>query len=443
MAPSSTARSASRPLVGVRHRHGAHRRRDRRGERPRQNAAPARARHRAALRLARGAAALAAAARRRSPLSRSSARRRRCCFGEGLEAGFVSMARTAARRGARIAAAARRCAAARRDARARPARQMVLRRCAAAASRPLAGADGAAARALDQYRRRLDGRGFSSHIRAMARPAPRRRNLFRGGERDADARRSRHGSPRARTSPPFCRCARRERLRARSILARQFLARRDRRRAAARDLQRAFPAARRARRRLERVARGDERADQRAARAASSPRARLRRSTYRRRQDNWRVEIVGIYPDYGAAKGQMRVDHDALSARWPDARRLDYIAARAPEDAPRDHARSADAIRRRRRAHHRSGGAEATLDDIFERTFAVTAALDALTLVVSAIALFASLTTLAAARVAQLAPLWAVGVSRRSLAWLELRARHAVCGGDGARLRAARPRSRL
>ena len=67
---------------------------------------------------------------------------------------------------------------------------------------------------------------------------------------------------------------------------------------------------------------------------------------------------------------------------------------------------------------------QATVKDIsmkiFERTFAVSAALNALTLLVSAIALLATLTTLANLRVAQLAPVWAVGVSRSLLSWLEL-----------------------
>jgi putative ABC transport system permease protein len=57
---------------------------------------------------------------------------------------------------------------------------------------------------------------------------------------------------------------------------------------------------------------------------------------------------------------------------------------------------------------------------IFERTFAVTAALNTLTLIVSAIALLASLLTLSALRLAQLAPAWAMGVTRKRLAALEL-----------------------
>ena len=56
---------------------------------------------------------------------------------------------------------------------------------------------------------------------------------------------------------------------------------------------------------------------------------------------------------------------------------------------------------------------------IFERTFAVTSALNALTLIVSAFALLATLTNLSAQRIAQLAPVWAQGVARRRLLALE------------------------
>jgi putative ABC transport system permease protein len=56
---------------------------------------------------------------------------------------------------------------------------------------------------------------------------------------------------------------------------------------------------------------------------------------------------------------------------------------------------------------------------IFSRTFAVTAALNAFTLGVAGIALFTSLLTLAQARLPQLAPLWAIGLTRRRIAGLE------------------------
>jgi putative ABC transport system permease protein len=56
---------------------------------------------------------------------------------------------------------------------------------------------------------------------------------------------------------------------------------------------------------------------------------------------------------------------------------------------------------------------------IFNRTFAITAALNAFTLGVAGVALFTSLLTLAQARLPQLAPLWAIGLTRRYIAGLE------------------------
>ena len=63
---------------------------------------------------------------------------------------------------------------------------------------------------------------------------------------------------------------------------------------------------------------------------------------------------------------------------------------------------------------------KAELQRIFDRTFSVTAALNAFTLGVAGIALLTSLLTLANSRLPQLAPLWAIGVTRQRLAMIEL-----------------------
>jgi putative ABC transport system permease protein len=57
---------------------------------------------------------------------------------------------------------------------------------------------------------------------------------------------------------------------------------------------------------------------------------------------------------------------------------------------------------------------------VFSRTFAITAALNAFTLGVAGVALLTSLLTLGQARLPQLAPLWAMGLTRRRIAALEL-----------------------
>ncbi|WP_299871907.1 FtsX-like permease family protein [uncultured Sulfitobacter sp.] len=58
--------------------------------------------------------------------------------------------------------------------------------------------------------------------------------------------------------------------------------------------------------------------------------------------------------------------------------------------------------------------------EIFERTFTVTSALNVLTLGVAGFAILMSLLTLADLRLPQLAPVWALGLTRRSLGQLEL-----------------------
>ena len=135
---------------------------------------------------------------------------------------------------------------------------------------------------------------------------------------------------------------------------------------------------------------------------------------------SWQVEVAGIYPDYGNPKGQIGVDIDALSARWPDTTRTRFGLRVVPE-------RVADLIVALRDKFSLDGGrlvdqttlkAESTR--IFNRTFAVTSALNAFTLGVAGIALLTSLLTLANSRLPQLAPLWALGVTRRKLAAVEL-----------------------
>jgi putative ABC transport system permease protein len=58
--------------------------------------------------------------------------------------------------------------------------------------------------------------------------------------------------------------------------------------------------------------------------------------------------------------------------------------------------------------------------DVFERTFTVTGALNVLTLSVAAFAILMSLLTLAALRLPQLAPVWALGLTRAELGRMEL-----------------------
>ena len=134
----------------------------------------------------------------------------------------------------------------------------------------------------------------------------------------------------------------------------------------------------------------------------------------------WDVAVSGIFPDYGNPKGQVRVNVDQLVARWPDARRTHYSVRAVPA--------AAQWLIGEMRERFAGGLVDVTDQaalksgsmQIFERTFAVTGALNTLTLLVSGIALFASLLTLSDVRLAQLAPVWALGVTRRRLVDLEV-----------------------
>ncbi|RMO10630.1 ABC transporter permease [Pseudomonas coronafaciens pv. zizaniae] len=134
----------------------------------------------------------------------------------------------------------------------------------------------------------------------------------------------------------------------------------------------------------------------------------------------WPVRIVGIYADYGNPKGHLLVNSKHLLTHWPQLTPVRFNLRIDRAATPPLISRLQDNF---------------TLDDnhiidqsqlkgwssqVFERTFAATAALNSLTLGVAGIALFISLLTQSQSRLGQLAPLWALGVTRRQLMLLNL-----------------------
>lgn len=134
----------------------------------------------------------------------------------------------------------------------------------------------------------------------------------------------------------------------------------------------------------------------------------------------WELDIVGIYADYGNPKGQLAVNVAALIRQFPQTpqTRIGLIV-------PRDKIPGLIAALQKQFAlDDRTVADQATVKAesirIFNRTFAVTSALNAFTLGVAGIALLTSLLTLANSRLPQLAPLWAIGITRPRLAAIEL-----------------------
>jgi putative ABC transport system permease protein len=135
---------------------------------------------------------------------------------------------------------------------------------------------------------------------------------------------------------------------------------------------------------------------------------------------NWTLEVVGIYADYGNPKGQIAVNFAALIRRFPGIpqTRLGLRVAPAAVPALISALRDKFGLDGSNLLDQATLKAESTR--IFNRTFAVTSALNAFTLGVAGIALLTSLLTLSNSRLPQLAPLWAIGITRRRLAAIEL-----------------------
>jgi putative ABC transport system permease protein len=135
---------------------------------------------------------------------------------------------------------------------------------------------------------------------------------------------------------------------------------------------------------------------------------------------SWPLEVIGIYADYGNPKGQFAVNVDALVRHFPTTPQTRFGLRVAPEHI----AAVIGALRTKFHLDSRQLADQATVKAesrrIFNRTFAVTTALNAFTLGVAGIALLTSLLTLSNARLPQLAPLWAIGLTRRKLAVIEL-----------------------
>ncbi|MFJ4144746.1 FtsX-like permease family protein [Pseudomonas sp. NPDC089734] len=134
----------------------------------------------------------------------------------------------------------------------------------------------------------------------------------------------------------------------------------------------------------------------------------------------WSPRVVGIYADYGNPKGHLLVNAGHLLSHWPQLApnrfnlRIDN-AAIAPLVAGLQQRFALDDNR-----IVDQGQLKRWSSQVFERTFAATAALNSLTLGVAGVALFIGLLTQSQSRLGQLAPLWAMGVTRRQLMLLNL-----------------------
>lgn len=135
---------------------------------------------------------------------------------------------------------------------------------------------------------------------------------------------------------------------------------------------------------------------------------------------DWNLPVVGIYSDYGNPNGQAIVSMQSLLShtKHPPNRRFglrlapDRVAGLV-SDLNRQFDPPLAAIIDQSDLKARSLA-------IFEKTFVVTSALNILTLGVASFAILTSLLTLWSMRLPQLAPVWALGLTRNQLARLEM-----------------------
>jgi putative ABC transport system permease protein len=135
---------------------------------------------------------------------------------------------------------------------------------------------------------------------------------------------------------------------------------------------------------------------------------------------DWRARVSGIFSDYGNPLGQVLTSMNQLTARFPDTPRLRFGLRIDPSRVADLREALTAEFGLPAEAMVNQSAIKAFSLNIFERTFSVTAALNVLTLGVAGFAILTSLLTLATMRLPQLAPVWALGVTRKSLARAEL-----------------------
>jgi len=135
----------------------------------------------------------------------------------------------------------------------------------------------------------------------------------------------------------------------------------------------------------------------------------------------WVLPVVGVYSDYGNPHGQAIVGLEALLAVFPGIpdRQLGVRLAEGVDRAALEADLRAEVDLLPEAVVDQSDIKAVSLE-VFDKTFLVTGAFNVLTLAVAGFAMFTALLTLWTMRLPQVAPVWALGQTRRDLARLDL-----------------------
>jgi putative ABC transport system permease protein len=132
------------------------------------------------------------------------------------------------------------------------------------------------------------------------------------------------------------------------------------------------------------------------------------------------LPVIGIYGDYGNTSSQAIITESLFLRLFPEVTALRFGLRLSPDDVPALTTALTDEFGLDAAAIINQAAIKAFSLEVFERTFTVTTALNILTLAVAGFAMLMSLLTLAGMRVPQLAPVWALGLTRRALGRVEL-----------------------
>ncbi len=135
---------------------------------------------------------------------------------------------------------------------------------------------------------------------------------------------------------------------------------------------------------------------------------------------NLTLPIAGIYSDYGNPKGQVILGLGIFQTLFPDETLQSYAVRVAANDIASLTSAIVTELDLPPEAVVNQTAIKTASLQVFERTFRITGALNILTLGVAGFALFTSLLTLSVMRLHHLAPVWAMGVPRATLARDEL-----------------------
>ncbi|GHF04085.1 ABC transporter permease [Aliiroseovarius zhejiangensis] len=130
------------------------------------------------------------------------------------------------------------------------------------------------------------------------------------------------------------------------------------------------------------------------------------------------LPIAAVVGDYGNPHGQVVLSEDLFRTLHPDLAPLQFGIR--TDDTDQLRAQITAALGIPDSAMINQAAIKAMSLAVFDRTFTVTAALNVLTLLVAGFAILMTLLTLADLRLPQLAPVWALGLTRRTLGRCEL-----------------------